>query len=306
MLFNILVFLICIAGIVEALIMALVDWEDLPISVRKSPRKLYNVLKEEMNLPKDWNELSVIERRSRKRRYNLIRQTVATLPNWNDLSILNRRSHKDLYNIIKSSSESLPTGTMLDVPVGTVIFEEDCSEDKLDSYDDVVYIYNRNDLIQEPAYENDCLVLNSINTTSIGFLPIKPLESVANDFEIELERPTANNEVNTSNDKTVGFFIFNGDTEFKAIYITQLSLGWKWNVRCLYYDENDSHHNNITESTTKLDTIESVKLILQGNRLSVDGIEDAYVELDRNQNTQYGLFVNNRGASYSSVKITTI
>ena len=306
MIFNILVFIICIAGIVEALIMALVDWEDLAISARKSPRKIYNVMKEELNLPKDWNELSVIERRSRKRRYNLIRETLDVLPPWNELSFMERRSHKDLYNIIKSSSDSLPAGTVLDVPVGTVIFEEDCSEDKLDSYDDVVYIYNRNNLIQEPAYVNDCLVLDSINTTATGFLPINSLESVVNDFEIELERPTANDEVNTSNDKTVGFFIFNGETEFKAIYITQLSLGWKWNVRCLYYDENDSQHNNITESTTKLTTVESVKLILQGNRLSVDGIEDAFVELDRNENTQYGLFVNNRGASYSSVKITTI
>ena len=53
--------------------MALVDWEDLAISVRKSPRKLYNVLKDELGLP-EWNELSVIERRSRKRRYNIIRE----------------------------------------------------------------------------------------------------------------------------------------------------------------------------------------------------------------------------------------
>ena len=52
--------------------MALVDWEDLAISVRKSPRKLYNVLKDELGLP-EWNELSVIERRSRKRRFAMVR-----------------------------------------------------------------------------------------------------------------------------------------------------------------------------------------------------------------------------------------
>ena len=88
MIFNILVFIICIAGIVEALIMALVDWEDLAISARKSPRKIYNVMKEELNLPKDWNELSVIERRSRKKRYNLIRETLDVLPPWNELSFM--------------------------------------------------------------------------------------------------------------------------------------------------------------------------------------------------------------------------
>ena len=66
MISHIIVFLVCLIGLVEAILMALVDWEDLAISVRKSPRKIYNVLKEELNLPKDWNELSVIERRSRK------------------------------------------------------------------------------------------------------------------------------------------------------------------------------------------------------------------------------------------------
>ena len=61
--------------------MALVDWEDLAISVRKSPRKLYNVLKDELGLP-EWNELSVIERRSMKKRYAVIRDSFPELPPW--------------------------------------------------------------------------------------------------------------------------------------------------------------------------------------------------------------------------------
>ena len=106
--FHILVFIICTAGFAEAILMAFVDWEDLAISARKSPRKIYNVMKEELNLPKDWNELSVIERRSRKRRYNLIRETLTDLPPWNELSFMDRRSHRDLYRIIKTVSEYEP------------------------------------------------------------------------------------------------------------------------------------------------------------------------------------------------------
>ena len=38
----------------------------------------------------------------------------------------------------------------------------------------------------------------------------------------------------------------------------------------------------------------------------VEGIEDTAVEIERNGTTKYGLYVNNRGATYSQVKITTI
>ena len=84
--------------------MALVDWEDLAISVHKSPRKLYNVLKDELGLP-EWNELSVIERRSMKKRYAVIRDSFPELPPWEELSVMDRRSHKRLYKIIKSVYE---------------------------------------------------------------------------------------------------------------------------------------------------------------------------------------------------------
>ena len=79
MISHIIVLLICFIGLVEAILMALVDWEDLAISVHKSPRKLYNVLKDELGLP-EWNELSVIERRSMKKRYAVIRDSFPELP----------------------------------------------------------------------------------------------------------------------------------------------------------------------------------------------------------------------------------
>ena len=97
---HILVFLICIIGFAEAILMALVDWEDLPISVRKSPRKLYNVLKDEFDL-REWSELSVIERRSMKRKYTMLCDYLM-LPSWEELSIIDKRSHKRLYKVIKS------------------------------------------------------------------------------------------------------------------------------------------------------------------------------------------------------------
>ena len=90
MISHIIVLLICFIGLVEAILMALVDWEDLAISVHKSPRKLYNVLKDELGLP-EWNELSVIERRSMKKRYAVIRDSFPELPPWEELSVIDRR-----------------------------------------------------------------------------------------------------------------------------------------------------------------------------------------------------------------------
>ena len=101
MISHIIVLLICFIGLVEAILMALVDWEDLAISVHKSPRKIYNVLKDELGLP-EWNELSVIERRSMKKRYAVIRDSFPELPPWEELSVIDRRSHKRLYKLIKS------------------------------------------------------------------------------------------------------------------------------------------------------------------------------------------------------------
>lgn len=101
MISHIIVLLICFIGLVEAILMAFVDWEDLAISVHKSPRKLYNVLKDELGLP-EWNELSVIERRSMKKRYAVIRDSFPELPPWEELSVIDRRSHKRLYKLIKS------------------------------------------------------------------------------------------------------------------------------------------------------------------------------------------------------------
>lgn len=112
---HILVFLICIIGFAEAIYMAvsdeeelpeygLVDWEELPISVRRSPRKLYRILENEFDIPY-WNELPVTVRRSLKRRYYVISEFLTDLPPWEDLSVIDRRSHKRLYRIIKSVYE---------------------------------------------------------------------------------------------------------------------------------------------------------------------------------------------------------
>lgn len=101
MISHIIVFLVCLIGLVEAMLMAFVDWEDLAISVRKSPRKLYNVLKDELGLP-EWNELSFIERRSMKKRYNVLRDYLGNLPPWEDIPVIERGSHKRLYKLIKS------------------------------------------------------------------------------------------------------------------------------------------------------------------------------------------------------------
>lgn len=90
--------------------MSLIDWEDLPISTRKSPRKLYNVLKEELGL-REWSELSVIERRSMKRRY-IILMDFLDLPPWEEISVIDRRSHKRLYKLIKSVYD----GDYMDIP----------------------------------------------------------------------------------------------------------------------------------------------------------------------------------------------
>ena len=81
--------------------MTLVDWEDIPVSARKSPRKLFTILMDELG-GISWNELSVIERRSMKKRYNVLRDYLGNLPPWEDIPVIERRSHKRLYKLIKS------------------------------------------------------------------------------------------------------------------------------------------------------------------------------------------------------------
>ena len=47
--FTILILFTALIGFVEVFFMVLVDWEDLPVATRRSPRKLYNVIKEAIN-----------------------------------------------------------------------------------------------------------------------------------------------------------------------------------------------------------------------------------------------------------------
>ena len=46
---TILILFTALIGFVEVFFMVLVDWEDLPVATRRSPRKLYNVIKEAIN-----------------------------------------------------------------------------------------------------------------------------------------------------------------------------------------------------------------------------------------------------------------
>lgn len=122
---HIIVPIICIIGFAEAILMALVDWEDLAISVRRSPRKLYNVLRDEFGLP-EWNELSVVERRSMKRRYNILIDFMGSLPPWEDLPVIDRRSHKRIYKVIKSTYDGdYDNGPVVESPPTAAIPERE-------------------------------------------------------------------------------------------------------------------------------------------------------------------------------------
>ena len=288
MISHIIVFLVCLIGLVEAILMALVDWEDLAISVRKSPRKIYNVLKEELNLPKDWNELSVIERRSRKRRYNIIRETVTDLPPWDELSVLDRRSHKDLYKITKSIYES--------VPVQAVILEDDCSED-LGYYDNPIYLKNTQNAEKTVSFENGALFLPASTGTINGLLPIKPLNGMMNDLEIELNR----SEVSDG----IGFGYYNNESDYAYIQVYKLmSTDVKWSVSYTIYDVEKAKCDSQLYGF-KLDEGDFIKFTIQDNRLILNDTE-AFIEFERTDSTIYGLSLNNRNNGYDSVKISTI
>lgn len=88
--------------------MTLADWKDIPVTTRKNPKRLYELLEEELELEKGWDDLSVIERRSRHRRYAVICETVTDLPAWSELSPFERRNPKLLYKRIKTVVNSEP------------------------------------------------------------------------------------------------------------------------------------------------------------------------------------------------------
>lgn len=86
--------------------MSLKDWKELPLLVKRTPKKFFTYLAEELELETSWDDLSVIERRSRHKQYKIIADAVDGLPAWNELSPFERRNLKKLYNRIKTVVET--------------------------------------------------------------------------------------------------------------------------------------------------------------------------------------------------------
>lgn len=106
--------------------MSLKDWKELPLHVKRNPKKFFEYLAEELELEKDWDDLTVIERRSRHRQYKIIAESVDGLPAWNELSPFERRNLKKLYKRIKSVVE---TPEQVEEPVVEPVVEEPITYD---------------------------------------------------------------------------------------------------------------------------------------------------------------------------------
>ena len=103
--------------------MSLKDWKELPLLVKRNPKKFFDYLAEELELETSWDDLTVIERRSRHKQYKIIAESVSGLPAWNELSPFERRNLKKLYKRIKrvvetpQQQEEQVTPTTYDVSV---------------------------------------------------------------------------------------------------------------------------------------------------------------------------------------------
>lgn len=86
--------------------MSLKNWNELPLLVKRNPKKFFDYLAEELELETSWDDLSVIERRSRHKQYKIIQESVDGLPAWNELSPFERRNLKKLYKKIKRVVET--------------------------------------------------------------------------------------------------------------------------------------------------------------------------------------------------------
>ena len=85
--------------------MSLKNWNELPLLVKRNPKKFFDYLSEELGLDVSWDDLTVIERRSRHKQYKIIQSGVDGLPAWNELSPFERRNLKKLYKKIKTVVE---------------------------------------------------------------------------------------------------------------------------------------------------------------------------------------------------------
>ncbi len=86
--------------------MSLKNWNELPLLVKRNPKKFFDYLAEELELETSWDDLTAIERRSRHKQYKIIQETVDGLPAWNELSPFERRNLKKLYKKIKTVVEA--------------------------------------------------------------------------------------------------------------------------------------------------------------------------------------------------------
>lgn len=110
--------------------MSLKDWKELPLLVKRNPKKFFDYLSEELELETSWDDLTVIERRSRHKQYKIIQESVDGLPAWNELSPFERRNLKKLYKRIKSvvenqQQEETVTPTTYDVSVSVNTGQEE-------------------------------------------------------------------------------------------------------------------------------------------------------------------------------------
>lgn len=96
--------------------MSLKDWKELPLLVKRNPKKFFDYLAEELELETSWDDLTMIERRSRHKQYKIIAESVSGLPAWNELSPFERRNLKKLYKRIKRGVESSQEGESLAEP----------------------------------------------------------------------------------------------------------------------------------------------------------------------------------------------
>lgn len=98
--------------------MSLKNWNELPLLVKRNPKKFFDYLSEELGLDVSWDDLTVIERRSRHKQYKIIQSGVDGLPAWNELSPFERRNLKKLYKKIKTVVEgSEPIAETYDISV---------------------------------------------------------------------------------------------------------------------------------------------------------------------------------------------
>lgn len=105
--------------------MSLKNWNELPLLVKRNPKKFFDYLSEELGLETSWDDLTVIERRSRHKQYKIIQGAVDGLPAWNELSPFERRNLKKLYKRIKVAVEN----PQQENPVGKIVAEEPVTYD---------------------------------------------------------------------------------------------------------------------------------------------------------------------------------